>query len=118
MPIPDYEDQPAIGFTFGAQLARYKGNNATETENELGGRVIPFASKKLDSDQGEFTPYAALPFGFSNYNEKSLSPLQLVIGSRYRHPEFDKCDFSAEIGFDLHDAVTYVSFGAIFPAFE
>ncbi|OFZ13585.1 MAG: hypothetical protein A2Z20_04705 [Bdellovibrionales bacterium RBG_16_40_8] len=112
VPYPDYEEQPAIGFTFGAQLARYEG------ENELSGRIIPFVSKKLDSDNGEFTPYVSLPFGFSNYNDHGRSPLQLVIGSRYRHQEFDKCDFNAEIGFDLNDAATYISLGAIFPAFE
>jgi hypothetical protein len=111
VPFPDFEKQPAIGFTFGAHMARYTG------ENELAARFIPLISKKFETDSGDFTPYFAIPMAFSNYNKDGFSPVQLVLGSRYKHPEFEHCDFTAELGFNLHDAFTYISVGAIFPAF-
>jgi len=112
VPIPDYESQPAIGFTFGAHIANY------EDETEFAGRVIPFVSKQFDTDWGLVTPYAALPFAFSQYDDESQNPFFLVLGSRYKHPEFQYCDFTAELGFEISDSFTYLSLGAIFPAFE
>lgn len=112
VPFPDFEKQPAIGFSFGAQYGHY------ESDNELALRVVPFTSKKFDTDKGEFSPYAALPFAFSNYDEDSTIPFQLALGSRYRHHDFDHFDFNAELGFDINNAFAYVSLGAIFPAFE
>jgi hypothetical protein len=111
VPFPDFENQPAIGITFGAHLARYS------EENDIAGRVIPFVSKKFDTDIGALSPYVSLPFGFSSYNDETTDPFQFVLGSRYRHPEFDSCDFNLEIGFDIEDAPAYISVGAIFPAF-
>jgi len=111
VPFPDYESQPAIGFTFGAHLARY------EDEMEIAGRFIPFASKQFETDMGRVTPYVALPIAFSNYNDDNTNPFSLALGSRYRHQDFDTCDFTAELGFDLSDSFNYLAVGAIFPAF-
>ena len=111
VPYPDFESQPAIGFTFGAHLARF------EDEMEIAGRIIPFASKQFETDIGRLTPYAALPIAFSNYNDESSNPFSLVLGSRFRHQDFNQCDFTAELGFDLSDSFNYLSVGAIFPAF-
>jgi len=112
VPFPDYEKQPAIGFTFGAHFAHYNSND------ELSMRVIPFASKKFDVKFGTITPYASLPFAFSNYNKSTYEPLQLVIGSRYKHPDFDTCEFNVELGFNVSSAFSYIAVGAVFPAFN
>lgn len=113
VPYPDFEKQPAIGFDFGAHYAHYEKNN------ELSLRVIPFISKRFESSlQGDFTPYASLPLGLGTYDDKSITAVQIVIGTRYHHPDFVHCDFSAELGIKLNDAPTYFSISAIFPAFE
>ena len=111
VPYPDFDKQPAIGFIFGFHYANF------EDENEIALRAIPILSKKLDSSVGLFTPYAALPIGFSNYDDDTETPIQLSLGSRFRHPNFSSCDFNVEVGFELSDAITYISVGAIFPAF-
>lgn len=112
VPYPDFENQPAVGVDVGAHFANY------EDESELTLRIIPFVSKRFESTQGDFTPFASLPLGFGTYNDDSISPFQLVVGSRYSHPDFEYCDFSVELGIKLNDAPTYFSVGAIFPAFE
>lgn len=111
VPYPDFDKQPAIGFIFGAHYAHY------EDENELAGRIIPLVSKKFDSDLGLFTPYIAVPVALSNYDDDTNAPIQLVLGSRFRHHNFDHFDFNAELGFDINDSFAYISIGAIFPAF-
>jgi hypothetical protein len=112
VPFPDFEKQPAIGFSAGVQYGHY------ESSNELGLRFIPFVSKKFDTEIGELAPYAALPLGFMNYDDEGYTPVQLTLGSRYKHPDFDSCEFNAELAFDVNDAFAYLAFGAIFPAFE
>jgi hypothetical protein len=112
VPFPDFDKQPAIGFQGGVHVASF------EDETELALRFTPFASKEFDTDIGLLTPYAALPFAFRSYNDESDIPLFFTLGSRYRHPEFQHCDFTAELGFDVSDAFSYLSIGAIFPAFE
>lgn len=111
VPFPDFESQPAIGLTLGTHVAKYAGHT------ELGVRAIPFVSKKFETDHGDFTPYIALPLAYANYDHDGYSPIHLTLGTRYRHPDFEQCDFTAELGFDLHEAFSYVSIGAIFPAF-
>lgn len=112
VPYPDFEKQPALGVNFGAHYAHYESNN------ELTLRAIPFASKKIESTDGDFTPYVSLPLGLGTYDDDSVTPLQIVFGTRYHHPDFAHCDFSAELGIELNDAPTYFSISAIFPAFE
>lgn len=113
VPFPDLESQPAVGFTVGGHVARYEG------ENELALRLIPFASKSFEVDTGLLTPYVSLPIAFSDFADEDRTPIQLVIGSRYNHKEFEHCEFSAELGIELNDnAPTYISVNAIFPMFE
>ncbi len=112
VPFPDFEKQPAVGFTVGGQYAHYNSHS------EVALRVIPFASKAFETDIGMLTPYAALPFAFASYNGDNFVPVQLVLGSRYRSPDVKQCDFTAELGFDIHQSPNSITIGAIFPAFE
>ncbi len=112
VPYPDFDKQPATGVTFGAQYGHL------ESENDVAVRAIPFVSKNFFSDHGSYSPYFSLPVAFSTYGEGNSLPIQAVLGSRYRHPDFEHCDFNFELGFDLNDSFSYVSLGAVFPVFE
>lgn len=112
VPFPDFEKQPAVGFEVGGHYAHYNSHS------EVSIQVVPFASKTFETDVGVITPYAALPFAFATYNGDSTVPVLLVLGSRYRSPDVKQCDFTAELGFDIHQAPNSITFGAIFPAFE
>lgn len=107
VPIPDYDNQPAMGILAGAQYAKY--NN----ESEVALRVHPFLSKKFEVDFGDLTPYAALPIGLRSYDGDTDLPLQLALGSRLRTDHFEKIEWMAEIGMNLSDAFTYISVSAV-----
>ena len=115
VPIPDYESQPAIGLTTGFLWARYESRaSRNETENEFSVRVIPFMSKKFDSEIGPFTPYVALPFAIRDYGSESDVPFNLAVGSKYAHNELAGVTFTAEVGFDIDESFDSISVGAIF----
>lgn len=108
VPYPDFEKQPAIGLTSGVQLAKY------EDETEMALRFIPFISKQFETDIGTLTPYTSLPVNIRHYDGETDMPVQLILGTRYRHPEYDEVEYTAELGFEIQDAVTFISFGVMF----
>lgn len=108
VPIPDYKDQPAIGLSAGVMYARYSG------ENELALRLHPFLSKKFEIDHGMLTPYAALPVGLRSFDGENQVPIQFQLGTRFKHNDIKHIAFNAELGFNVKDAFTYISFGAVF----
>ncbi len=112
VPIPDYDNQPAIGLSVGGLLATYESN----TEFSL--RLYPFISKQFDVEVGQLTPYASLPLGLRTYDGDSDNTTQLILGTKYVHPEMKGAHYFAEIGFDLDDAFSYFSVGATFPLNE
>jgi hypothetical protein len=110
VPFPDVDKQPAIGFVVGPLIAAY------DSHTELAVRAYPLISKKIKTEnKGDFVPYGALPVLFRTYNDDSDSGMQLVIGSKYIHPDYQGVHAYAELGFKIDDSVAYVSVGATFP---
>lgn len=103
IPIPDYENQPAIGLLGGFVFARDEGNNF------LSLRVHPLISKKLKSEAGLFTPFAALPFGITTTKAKNTFPMQFTAGSEWKPNDWKYVSFMAEVGVNLHESFGYVS---------
>lgn len=114
VPFPDYENQPAIGFTFGGHIASYAHDNRG-SNTEFAIRTMPFVSKSYEAELGQFTPYAALPLGLRTYDEETDATVQMVLGSRFIHPEMLGAHYFAEIGFNLDNVFAYISLGASFP---
>lgn len=108
VPIPDYDNQPAVGLIGGIIYARH------QEMNELSLRFAPIVSKKIKTEQiGEVTPYVSLPIGLRSFNEETEFPVQFELGTRYKHPNLNKVKFNAELGFNVRKAFTYVSVGLI-----
>jgi hypothetical protein len=106
IPIPDYENQPAIGLTGGAIFA------SPESTNLIALRVHPVISKKFKAliiGDDTLIPYASLPLGVTFAKAKNYYPLQLAVGSEYRPEKWKKMSVSLEIGMNLHDAFSYIS---------
>lgn len=103
IPIPDYNNQPAIGGRVGAFFFRQSSDSFSVF------RFDPMISKKFETDIGQLTPYAAVPIMFVNHNSSSNTELQLTVGSEYVHPDVKKIRFGAELGFDMHDSFSYVA---------
>ena len=108
IPFPDYGDQPAIGFKAGFEYGRLDEQNTSTL------RVAPIASKQLQTDEFDMNAYLSLPVGFSKQGDNTFFPLQLVLGSKFRLPDFESIDFAAEIGLGLSHSPSYISIAAIF----
>jgi hypothetical protein len=103
VPIPDYENQPALGLRGSAFYLR----DGSVSSSVL--RVEPLISKKFDVDIGELTPYASLPLMVQTRDSSSTTEMQLTVGSEYVHPDVKKLRFGAELGFDLKDSFSYIA---------
>ena len=106
IPFPDTERQPAIGGELGVVFARTRG------KSELDFRFNPLVSKKLETEVGDFTPYASIPFTISFRDGETLVPIQLALGTELRLLSTPRLSFLAETGLNLHDAFGYIS-GAV-----
>ncbi len=107
IPIPDFQDQPAIGILGGFIYAR------ADDVSYLSLRLHPLVSKHFKSDIGDLTPYASLPFGITGAKGTHTFPLQLTFGNDWKPNGLNKLSFITEFGFNLHESYSYVSLAAL-----
>lgn len=103
IPIPDYLNQPALGFKIEALYGRKSSDSLVSF------RFHPIVSKRFSTDHGVFTPYGSLPVGVSSYRSSTDSQINLVIGSEYTNLELHNIDFGAEIGMNALKSFSYIS---------
>lgn len=103
VPFPDTANQPAIGGSAGAILARVNG------DTQFSVRVNPLFSKRLETEIGDFTPYASLPLGITSRKDETVVPVQFVLGSELQPINNQNLSIFAELGFNLHKAFGYIS---------
>ncbi len=108
VPIPDVDNQPAIGVTGGALYANF------EAESILAVRITPIASKRFEIDFGEITPYVSLPLGFTFFDGDTFYPLNLAGGADLKLNNLEDVTFLTELAFSLHDSFSYVTLGATY----
>lgn len=109
VPFPDVDNQPGIGFRAGGFFAR------KSSENFLTLQLAPIFSKKVNTDNGLFTPYAAVSLNITNTKERNFTGSQIVFGSEYKTPEIPKMYFGLETGIELNDSYSYISGTVTFP---
>jgi len=109
VPFPDVENQPGIGFRVGGFFAR------KSSENYLTLQLAPLFSKKVNTENGLFTPYAAVSVNVTNTKERNYTGTQAVLGTEYKHPDIPKMFFGLEAGFNLKDSYSYISGTVTFP---
>ena len=105
VPIPDYEQQPAIGLIGGLSFVEL--NNQSLVALQLKALV----SKNFVTEYGYVSPYASLNLAFELSNVLDGSPAQLVAGSRYRSEDWQQSFILAELGFEISNAFSYLSIG-------
>ncbi|MCS6838249.1 MAG: hypothetical protein NZ480_05320 [Bdellovibrionaceae bacterium] len=107
IPIPDYENQPAVGVRFDGTLAR-------EASSSIGHmRLAPFLSKRFLSEVGQLEPYLYIPFGLTIHEGKYDNIASLVVGSQIQVEDLLPLYFYVETGFDVRNSFTYVSIGIL-----
>lgn len=107
VPIPDFEDQPAIGILGGFVFARNDGVNFFNI------RLHPLVSKKFETDNGTFIPYGSLPIGITFSKGDTFFPLQVAFGTEWQPFELKRWSFMGEIGFNLHESFNYIALSAL-----
>jgi hypothetical protein len=108
IPFPDVDKQPAIGLMGGLGYAQYDDNS------EVSLKAYPLISKRFIVDIGEIVPYASLPIGIRSYGGETLVPVQFTAGSELKTLYFKDLTFFAEIGFNLSNSFSYISFAALY----
>lgn len=108
VPIPDFEQQPAIGVRGDVTLARDADQSFTTF------RIAPMISKQIPTEQATFSPYMAIPVGMRGYNGGSDSIAQLVLGSDMKLTEVPNMMFNAELGTNLNKAFSHLSINAVY----
>ncbi len=103
IPIPDFEQQPAIGVRLEVDL----GREGTESFTVF--RAIPMLSKGFDSEVGKLTPYVAIPFGIMATKGNSETISQLVFGSEATFEQSQGFVYTAEVGFKMSKSFSYLS---------
>lgn len=109
-PIPDIENQPAIGAIFGVTYGHIDGSN------EFTALVTPILSKKYDTRHGLFNPHIGLPLGIMSRSGADKFPINLVAGTEWLpvHFKWANAKLMIEIGFDLNQSITYGTLGLSF----
>ena len=103
IPIPDYDNQPALG-------AKIEGLFAREaSETFFGFRIHPLVSKSFETDYGLVTPYASIPLGYMNYKSSTNTTSQFVFGSEYVTDQAENYTFAVELGFNGSKAFNYIA---------
>ncbi len=103
VPVPDYKNQPAIGAKLEAIYARKSSDSLVSF------RVQPLLSKKFDTDQGLFTPYAGFPISITTWRSNTDTQVNLVGGTEFSTPQYKNMEFGAELGINGNKSFTYIS---------
>jgi hypothetical protein len=105
VPIPDVDNQPALGVAVGASFSRLEG------DTDFTVRIAPFVGKTFALELGELTPWAALPYSLRNYAGDTDSPVQLALGSDWRTTQWRNLLFRLEYGSAIANAFNYLALG-------
>lgn len=103
VPFPDLERQPAIGGEVGAILAQVNG------QTEFSVRFHPLVSKRLETEVGDVTPYAALPLGITTRPDKTYMPMQIASGAEFRPLNHPSWSVFGEVGININESFSYAS---------
>ena len=105
VPIPDFEDQPAVGFVTGLVMSEF------DSETVLALQFKALISKNFVIEQGYISPYGGLNLAIEMTNALDGSPAQLVLGSRYQADHWKRTFIMGEFGFEIADSFSYLSVG-------
>lgn len=109
IPIPDFDNQPAMGLRGGIGIAR------DAEENVLQAQIAPLFSKRFDTEYGLTVPYFAVPFTFMNTKEENYMAANLAIGGEFHYVDWQEVTLGGELGMDLNKSYSYISLFVTFP---
>jgi hypothetical protein len=102
VPIPDINNQPAMGVKISGWYARTADLNVTTVQ------IAPLFSKRFKTESGIFTPYASVPVNITNTKDRSYTGTQFTMGSEFHHPDLGEMFFGAELALNLKDSYSFI----------
>ena len=102
IPIPDVARQPAIGFKASFFTARFESENINVIQ------LAPLVSKKMDSEIGLWTPYAAVAINMG-LNSGAKTGTQFVLGSELALEQYESMHLAAELAMNLKDSMSHIA---------
>lgn len=111
IPIPDVQNQPAMGLRYDITLAQ----QSDQSSGVL--RLAPFLSKRFRTEAGHLEPYVYLPLGVLINNDQTRSLSSLTIGTQLQVEDLRPIYFYVESGINLRGNDSYFLVG-IFSIFE
>jgi hypothetical protein len=102
IPFPDYDQQPALGFKFGFQYARFSDTAMTTLF------FTPLFSKKFKNEYGLFIPYAGAPIGISASNGDFTTPINLSAGLEHSHSDYPGMSWGGEWSMGMNQSDSYL----------
>lgn len=105
VPIPDYENQPAVGIKIGGHYGRIANNDLVNISG------VPLISKKFKTELGDFSPYGALPISLHFISGKTNLGLAANLGTQWTTLRWDDIHFFLDIRLELIETFSAVSVG-------
>jgi hypothetical protein len=105
VPIPDVDDQPAIGVRAGLSYLNWDDFSQTSIV------AMPFLSKGFVTDHGKFTPYTGIPLGINSNDDDTYFFARIAFGSEWTHPDQPHLHAIAEVAFDLSKSFSSINAG-------
>jgi hypothetical protein len=105
VPVPDFDQQPGFGVIFSANYSKI------DSDSLLAFLFKALVSKNFATIYGDTVPYAALSAGVQVQSNKDTNPAQLSIGARFRPNDWNQTFLMAEMGMEVTDSFSYLSFG-------
>lgn len=120
IPIPDVDNQPAIGFNVGMTYATWMSD---VTDTTL--RFEPLISKKFAIETAHVTPYASFPLGIrmrsvdaanqsDELEDDTRLTSQLVVGTQLELAQWREMQFIGEIGLDIDETFSHIALGIVY----
>lgn len=109
IPIPDFENQPAIGGKFSLSYAH------DSDLNFLTFQAAPMFGKKFWHEKGTFFSYLAVPISFISTKDRSYVGTQFTVGSEFIANDNNQIKYGAEFGMNLSDSYSYLSAFIVLP---
>lgn len=102
--FPDIEGQPGIGMAISGLYWRNAAGGRLDTT------VIPYIQKTINSNDGAFTPYLAIPLGLAFTDAATYAAIsQVAVGSAFKLSE--RFTYFIEVGVGMTNSETYLSTG-------
>lgn len=107
--FPDVGNQPGLATPVSFQYMNIRGDNQWSLW------VTPLVYKTFHGvDTVAFTPFVGLPVGWNARDGVLRGFTQIAFGTQFAPANLSQWKFTAELGFNLHQAYSYIAGGATF----